>query len=34
MRRMLDVDITGKEEDDGQTYDGKMHARETWQKLV
>ena len=24
----------GKEEEDGQTYDGKMHARETWQKWV
>ena len=23
-----------KKEKDGQTYDGKMHARETWQRLV
>ena len=29
VRRMLDVNIPGKEEEDGQTYDGKMHARET-----
>ena len=32
VRRMLDVDIPGKEEEGGQTYDGKMHllhARET-----
>ena len=29
VRTMLDVDIPGKEEEDGQTYDGKMHARET-----
>ena len=29
VRRMLDVDIPGKKEEDGQTYDGKMHARET-----
>ena len=24
----------GKEEEDGQTYDGKMHARDTWQRWV
>ena len=29
VRIMLDADIPGKEEEDGQTYDGKMHARET-----
>ena len=29
VRRMLHVDIPGKEEEDGHTYDGKMHARET-----
>ena len=32
VRRMLDVDIPGKEGEGGQTYDGKMHVRKICQR--